>query len=95
MQTQVTIRMARPADAPALHALEQLDSHRLVGGDVLVAEVDGELRAARSLEGGTPVADHFRPTADLVELLDVHARQMREAVPRPRPLARVLAVAAR
>jgi len=74
MQTQVTIRMARPADAPALHALEELDSHRLADGDVLVAEVDGELRAAHSLESGTAVADPFRPTAELVELLAVAAR---------------------
>lgn len=74
METQVTIRMARPADAPALHELEELDSNRLADGDVLVAEVDGELQAARSLESGTAVADPFRPTAGLVELLAVAAR---------------------
>jgi hypothetical protein len=56
MQDQVTIRMAGPADAPWLRALEQLDSHRLPEGDVLVAEVDGEVRAALAVAGSLAVA---------------------------------------
>lgn len=70
----VTIRMARPQDAPAVHALEELDSRRLAEGDVLLAEVGGEVRAAMPAGGGEAVADPFRPTADLVELLAMAAR---------------------
>lgn len=70
----VTIRMARPADAPAVHALEELDSRRLADGDVLLAEVGGEVRAAMTVGGSEAVADPFRPTADLVELLALAAR---------------------
>ena len=70
----VTIRMARPADAPAVHALEELDSRRLADGDVLLAEVGGEVRAAMTVGGGEPGADPFRPTAELVQLLAVAAR---------------------
>ncbi|MDQ4041289.1 MAG: hypothetical protein M3141_06020 [Actinomycetota bacterium] len=96
MQDQVTIRMAGAADAPALHALEELDSRRLADGDVLVAEVEGEVRAALPMDGGDAVADPFRPTAQLVELLGVHAAQLRTSARRTAPATRgSLAVAAR
>lgn len=74
MLDEVTIRMAGPADAPALHALEELDARRLAPGDVLVAEVEGEIRAALPVGGGAAVADPFRPTAGLVRLLHEAAR---------------------
>jgi len=86
MRDQVTIRMASAADGAALQALEALDAHRLPGGDVLVAEVEGEVRAALPVRGGAAVADPFRPTAALVELLALHAEQLRDA--RPRAAAR-------
>ena len=75
MQTHVTIRMAGPADAAALHQLEELDAHRIEGDEVLVAEVSGEVRAALPVDGGRAVADPFRPTAELVDLLAVAARR--------------------
>lgn len=97
MPPDVTIRMAEAADAPALRRLEQLDSRRLQDGDALVAEVGGELRAALALSGGEAVADPFHPTADLLELLALHAAQLRgaAAAPRPRPRRALVALAGR
>ena len=97
MQSDMTIRLADPADAPALRRLEQLDSHRLPEGDVLVGEVNGELRAALAVADGEAVADPFRPTADLVELLGVHAAHLRSATAAlaPRPRRALLALAGR
>jgi hypothetical protein len=75
----VTIRRSHAGDRAALHRLAQLDSRRLAEGELLVAEVDGELRAALPLEGGTAIADPFRPTAPLVSLLGLRAAQIRAA----------------
>jgi hypothetical protein len=43
---------------------------------LLVAEVDGEVRAALSLDTGEAVADPFAPSAALVDLLRTRARQL-------------------
>jgi hypothetical protein len=40
---------------------------------VLVAEVAGELWAALEIGSGAAIADPFRPSAQLVELLRLHA----------------------
>ena len=96
MPDEVTIRMAGPADAAALHVLEELDSRRLPQGEVLVAEVGGEVRAALPVDGGDAVADPFRPTAPLIELLAVHAAQRRSGATRhATPLRRAAALALR
>jgi len=71
----VTIRFSRDADAAALRRLAVLDSARVPDGVMLVAEVDGELRAALAADG-TAIADPFRPTAELVELLQVRLRSL-------------------
>ena len=65
----LVIRPATPADAHALTSLAWLDSARPLVGDVLLAERDGRLLAARSLTDGRTVADPFQPTSDVVELL--------------------------
>jgi hypothetical protein len=75
----VTLRYAVPADAEALERLAQLDSRRALRGDVLVAEVGGELWAAVSVDARHAVADPFRPTAELVDLLVERARQLRRS----------------
>jgi hypothetical protein len=75
----VTVRRAGPADEPALRRLSQLDGHRLEPGPVLVAEVDGTPLAARSLTSGSTVSDPFRPTAHLVELLELRSAHLRDA----------------
>jgi hypothetical protein len=70
------IRLAGPDDEAALRRLAALDSSRPLAGAVLVAELDGELRAARSLRDGRTVADPFRPTLALRDLLELRARQL-------------------
>jgi hypothetical protein len=74
---ELTIRLARPGDEPALRRVAALDSRRAPRGDVLVAEVGGEVRAALSLAGEEPVADPFAPTAALTSLLRLRAIQLR------------------
>jgi hypothetical protein len=65
----LTLRPAVAADADALHRLAELDSSRAPRGDVLVAEVDGTIWAALSVEDRHAIADPFRRTRDLVRLL--------------------------
>jgi hypothetical protein len=67
----VVIRAARGSDGAVLANLARLDSQRPLAGDVLVAEQDGKIVAA--LDGDRAIADPFRPTADLVALLRLHA----------------------
>ena len=65
----VTLRPADVSDAAALERLAQLDSRQLPPGPHLIAIRGGDLAAAISLSTGTVIADPFRPTADLRELL--------------------------
>jgi hypothetical protein len=67
----VVIRAARGSDGDVLENLARMDSQRPLEGDVLLAEQDGVIVAA--MAGDRTVADPFRPTADLVALLRVHA----------------------
>jgi hypothetical protein len=73
----VVIRAARGSDGGALDDLARLDSQRPLGGDVLVAEQNGVLVAA--VAGDRVIADPFRPSADVVELLRVRAGRTRAA----------------
>ena len=73
---QVTIRRAYPDDAPALARLAALDCRRLPTGEVLVAEVDGQLWAAVSISTNLAIADPFRHSAGLVRLLRMRAAQL-------------------
>jgi hypothetical protein len=70
------IRQARHSDAAAIARLAALDSSRAPQGDVLLAEIGGELWAAFSLEDGHHVADPLRPSADAVLMLGQRARQL-------------------
>jgi hypothetical protein len=65
----ITIRHSTEADRAAIERLAQLDSRRPPSGDAVLGFVDGELRAAVSLNGGGTVANPFHATADLVDLL--------------------------
>jgi hypothetical protein len=76
MQTAITVRRADHRDAAVLRSLAQLDSAEPLAGPVLIAEAGGVPRAALSLADGTSVADPFHPTAGLVELLSLHAKQL-------------------
>jgi|SRR6185436_13192107 len=75
----VVIRRARPDDAGALAELAQLDSSRALRGEVLVADVKGELWAAVSLDDGHAVATPFRPSGELTFHLSERARELRGA----------------
>jgi hypothetical protein len=69
----VTLRLADGDDGPALRRLAQLDSRPPSPGPHLVAEREGRIDAALSLSRGDLVADPFRRTAELGELLRRHA----------------------
>ena len=73
----VTIRRAYPDDAGRLRRLAQLDSQRLTQAELLVAEVDDELLAAVAVDHDWAIADPFRHTAALVDLLRMRAHQLR------------------
>ena len=74
---QVTVRMAMDSDAGPLGRLAALDSAEAPTGPTVVAEVAGELVAALPVRGGGPIADPFRRTAAVVELLELRATQLR------------------
>jgi hypothetical protein len=83
MSHTISIRSATPADGRTLMHLAALDSAPIPFGPVLLAEVDGEAKAALALRDDRVIADPFAPTADLVDLLRVHARTLTEAQERP------------
>jgi hypothetical protein len=72
---EITIREAREADAAGIIRLAALDDRAVPTGAALLAFVDGQLAAARSLSRGQTVADPFLRTADAVALLDLRANQ--------------------
>src|SRR5215475_9641139 len=76
----LTIRRAVPADATALARLAVLDSAQELRGDVIVAEVAGEVWAARSLTEGRVLRDPFRATSEAAELLELRAAYLRRDV---------------
>jgi hypothetical protein len=74
----VRIRHFAERDIDAIRRLAALDSKPVPTGGVLVAEKAGELVAALPLDGRPALADPFRPTADVVALLQQRAGQLRE-----------------
>ena len=70
----ITIRHARTKDHAELVRLAGRDSAELPSGELLVAAVGGELRAAVSIERGETIADPFHPTSELVRLLTAQLR---------------------
>ena len=72
----VTLRHAAAGDARAIAALA--GAHP-AGARLLVAEIEGELRAALSLDDGSVLADPIRPSADALELLRAWALQLEDA----------------
>jgi hypothetical protein len=81
--TGVVIRESIRSDAERLRRLAQLDSARPAEGPMVVAEVDGELRAAVAIDDGSPIADPFHRTADLIALASMRATQLRTARSKP------------
>jgi hypothetical protein len=75
MTESITITQASESDAPKLWRLAALDDRRAPRGPALLAYVGNDLRAAVGLADGQAVADPFHPTAEIVELLRMQARQ--------------------
>lgn len=71
---EITVRPAVAADRDAVARIAERDSRPTPRGTLLVAEVAGEIRAAIALDDGATIADPFRPTAELVEMLRISAR---------------------
>ena len=95
MTDTLTIRRADAADAGALVRLAALDSASPPTGEALLAEVGDELWAAVEIDSGAAIADPFRPSGELVELLRLRA-SLADGAERPqrRALARLLPRAA-
>ena len=79
----LTVRRFQQGDIDAIRRLAALDSQELPRGAVLVAEVGDELVAALPLDGGKVLADPFRPTASIVELLRLRASQLKDETRSP------------
>jgi hypothetical protein len=80
----VVLRLCSVHDDDALDALAQLEGLPSPAGRQVVAEVDGVVVAAYPLGIGSPLADPFRPTAHLMPLLELRARQLAPEEPRAR-----------
>jgi hypothetical protein len=76
MTASVNVRFASPDDRGALERLAQLDSTTPPRMAALLAEVDGELVAALPLRAGKAVADPFRTSGDLVQMLELRVAQL-------------------
>jgi hypothetical protein len=80
----IVIRSARSADEQELAVLSVLDGGRHAPeGQVMVAEVDGRLRAAVG-SNGVAISDPFWPSAELVSMLRVHGARVARAARQPR-----------
>ena len=77
----LTIRHAIAADEADLIRLAALDSSRVPSGELLVAQVDGNLVAALSVDTGAAIADPFEHTAAIVDSMRAQVRESR--APRP------------
>jgi len=80
----ISIRAAAADDEHALRRLAQRDTRPLPHGELLIALVGGEPRAAISLASGEVVADPFHRTEELVRMLGLRRAQMHHELPNPR-----------
>jgi hypothetical protein len=71
------IRRATEADQDALRRLAELDSRKPVSGPALIGEMDGAPAAAISLIDGRLIADPFKQTAVLTQILRMRLAAMR------------------
>lgn len=83
-ETGITIRRLTGDDHSAIARLAQRDSSRVPREPMLGAEVDGHLIAAISTASDEVIADPFRPTAAIVDVLRVWANQIDSRPPPPR-----------
>jgi hypothetical protein len=84
LQGSVLIRHSGAGDHPALERLAAerlaaLDGRQVPTGTFLLAEVDGELVAAKPLDADAEtLSDPFRSTANVRALLELRARHVRQ-----------------
>jgi hypothetical protein len=74
VRTAIQLRLSACRDE--LERLAALSDRRLQDGDWLVADLDGVPVAAVSLDDGTTLYDPFKPTAQLVSLLELRRKQV-------------------
>jgi hypothetical protein len=79
---RLVLRRSASWDTDALTRLAKLDSAPRPTGPMLVAELDDEIVAAVPFDGGRAIADPFRPTAAIVELLHARTRLLAGATGR-------------
>lgn len=79
---EITIRPGSPAEAGRIREVAERDSSPVPAGDLLVALVGNEVRAAVSIRSGETIADPFHRTDQLVALLSERAMQLRGENPR-------------
>lgn len=84
MDSNIRIYVSDPDEAVC--RLAQLDSRRPPTSQVLLAEVDGQPRAAKPLDGGAAFANPFHRTSELVSLLELRVAQLRPPRERRRRL---------
>jgi hypothetical protein len=72
----LTLRLATSADSSALARLADLEQASAPAEPVLLGVVMARPLAALSLSDGSVIADPFAPTAELIELLRLRARQL-------------------
>lgn len=84
----LAVRPATCADAARLRRLAGLDSAVVPAGELLIAEEDGELRAAFAPGSGECIADPFARTAAIVEMLRAYSTPSRARTQSGRRLAR-------
>jgi hypothetical protein len=90
----ITIRRSSSTDRSALERLAGRDSQALADDDYLIAEVTDEMWAAFGIRTGLLMADPFRPSGEVAELLRMRAAHARDGAPVARsvpPLRRLLA----
>jgi hypothetical protein len=88
--SSLTIRHANGADTKAIARLAALDSSRVPNGELLVAELDGRLVAAVSVDTGATIADPFEHTAAIVDSLRAQAHRRSRPAILPGQLGRAL-----
>jgi hypothetical protein len=79
MTTPITFRQGNDSDRPVLRELAELDSARPIQGPVYLAEHEGRAIAAVSIDEQRSIADPFKPTEEVVDLLWHWALQARVA----------------
>jgi hypothetical protein len=72
----VVLRLCCVCDDEALERLAMLEGRPVSAGRHVVAEVGGTVVAALPLGSGELLADPFRPTAHLIPLLELRAKQL-------------------